>query len=102
MITPAWTTRKSTLIAPARRGDVIERCVDGEVILIDPLTTRTYHLNPTASVVWQACDGRTPTHTIVESLTAEYDVEHDIALNDIEEVLVWLVANELCEDCCEP
>lgn len=32
--------------------------LDGEVVLLDPISARLFHLDPWTLRVWEACDGR--------------------------------------------
>jgi hypothetical protein len=89
MTTPHWTTRDAEIVAPVRRDDVLVEELDGEVVFSDPRDGRAYHLNPTAYAVWKRCDGRTTTRQIAEALVAEYDVDYDRALDDVEQLVVF-------------
>jgi hypothetical protein len=86
---PHWTSRAAEIVAPARRDDVIVEELDGEVVFVDPRTTRAFHFNETAYAVWKRCDGRTTTRRIAEALVAEYDVSLDQALDDVEQLVVF-------------
>jgi hypothetical protein len=92
-----WTSRDADVIAPPRRDDVLVEELDGEVVFSDPRTTRAFHLNGTAYFVWQRCDGRTTTRQIADALMAEYDVEFDRALDDVEQLVVFFALNGLTE-----
>ena len=59
-----------------------------------PVEGSTFHLNVTVALVWEQCDGRRTTRDIATELTDVYDVVFDDALNDVEEIVVWLA------DCC--
>jgi hypothetical protein len=57
---------------------------DGELLLYHPGLTKTVYLNPTASLVWQLCDGRRSAGEIAELLRASFPddrsrIEHDVA-----------------------
>jgi hypothetical protein len=82
-------------MAPLRRDDVDVVELDGEVVFSDPVDGQTYHLNGTAYAVWQRCDGRTTTRQIAEALTAEYDVDFDTALDDVEQLVAFFARTAL-------
>ena len=90
-----WTSRDAAIIAPPRRRDVIVHGHDDEVVVSLPVEGATYHLNRTAAAVWEQCDGRRTTRDIATELADAYDVEFDDALNDVEELVVWLADSGL-------
>ena len=95
MTTPHWTSREAEIIAPLRRDDVAVAEIDGEVVFSDPDNGHTYHLNETAFAVWKRCDGRTTTLEIADALTAEYDVDFETALDDVEQLVAFFAQNGL-------
>ena len=95
MTTPHWTSREAEIIAPLRRDDVAVAEIDGEVVFADPDNGHTYHLNETAFAVWKRCNGRATTFQIAVALTAEYDVDFDRALDDVEQLVVFFARNAL-------
>ena len=58
--------------APRRRPEVLARDVDGEVVLYHPGTQGIHGLNPTASFVWELCDGSRTPEDIAGELEAIY------------------------------
>ena len=102
MTTPHWTSRDANVITLPARDDVLVEELDGEVVFSDPRTTRAFHLNQTAYAVWKCCDGRTTTRQIAEQLTAEFDVDFDRALDDVEQLVVFFAQNQLTETASEP
>ena len=57
---------------PRREPEVLARDVDGEVVLFHPGTQGIHGLNPTASFVWDLCDGRLTAEQIATELQAVY------------------------------
>ncbi len=90
MNTPHWTSRLAAVVAPPRRRDVIVHAHGDEVVLSLPANGSTFHMNATVALVWELCDGRHTTRDIATELTDAYDVAFDDALNDVEEIVVWL------------
>ena len=98
MITAHWTSRNATIVVPPRREDVVVNEHDNEVVISIPTDGSTYHLNPTAVLVWERCDGRSTTREIAQHLADAYDVSFDEALNDVEELVLWLAESTLLRE----
>ncbi len=92
-----WTSRDATIVAQPRRRDVIIHKHEDEVVVSLPAEGTTFHLNTTAAFVWGQCDGRRTTRDIATALSDDYDVAFDDALNDVEELVVWLAESCLLE-----
>ena len=95
MIAPPWTSRRTDIVVPARRDDVVVEELDNELILFDSKGGHAFHLNPTALAVWKHCDGRSTTRQIAEAFTTAYDVDFDRALDDVEQIVVFLARRGL-------
>ena len=95
MSAPIWTSRLAAIVAPPRRRDLTVHELDDEVIISEPSDGSTYHLNRTAALVWERCDGRATTREIAAGLAAAFDVPFDEALDDVEELVVWLAESRL-------
>ncbi|MCZ6689895.1 MAG: PqqD family peptide modification chaperone [Planctomycetota bacterium] len=63
---------------PARREDVLSRDVDGEIVLFDPVSNGIHGLNPTASFVWDLCDGTRTEDEITGELRTVYPGSDEI------------------------
>ena len=92
-----WTSRDAAIVAQPRRRDVTTHEHDDEVVVSLPAEGTTFHLNPTAAFVWGQCDGRRTTRDIATALADDYIVAFDDALNDVEELIVWLAESGLLE-----
>lgn len=98
MMTPThWTSRDAAVIVPPRRRDLVIHEHGGEILVSPADDGSTLHLNRTAADVWMQCDGRRTTRDIATEMTDAYDVEFDDALNDVEELVVWLADAGLLE-----
>lgn len=95
MISTHWTSRNAAIVVPPRREDVVVHEHDDEVVISLVPDGSTFHLNPTAGLVWQRCDGRSTTREIAQQLADDYDVTFDEALNDVEELVLWLTETTL-------
>src|SRR5262245_61783226 len=67
---------KSLRLAP---GLVVRR-LGREVVVYDPTTARSHALNPTAAIVFDACDGQTSVEAAAARIALETGVEADPAL----------------------
>jgi hypothetical protein len=69
----------------ARSPRVAARSLDGEMMIMSGQDSTLFTLNKTATILWQAADGRTPLEQIVEQkICKEYEVEPGEALRDAE------------------
>ena len=75
----------------ARSGAVASRGLGDETIVMSVKDSTLFSLNPVASVIWEAADGRTPLSRIVEEkICAEFDVTPQQAYADAEEFVAGL------------
>ncbi len=95
MISTHWTSRNAAIVVPPRREDIVVHAHADEVVISIPADGSTYHLNPTAVLVWEQCDGRSTTREIAQQLADAYDVKFDEALNDVEELVLWFAESTL-------
>ena len=78
----------SAEIYAARAKDVAARMIGGEMMVMSGRDSSLFSLNATASVLWQAIDGRTPlSRIVVSTLCRDFDVDEREALRDAEEIL---------------
>lgn len=75
------------------KGDeLMTRNIAGETLVV-PIKSRVgdldsiYTLNDVGSRIWQMLDGRMPVQSIVETISAEYDVAADEARQDVLELI---------------
>ncbi len=68
---------------PARSSRVAWRVYDGEAVILLGEDSTLNTLNPVATVVWEAADGRTPVSAIVDRVCAEFDVDPADAERDV-------------------
>jgi len=76
-----------------RARDVASVMVDGEAIIHH--AGSLHHLNRTATVVWQCCDGDSDLDTLVTELAAGFAIDAEIARADIGGVVAELVMMDL-------
>lgn len=82
---------------PKRRSDINYRTIDGETVILNRAEGRLHQLNPTASFIWDCCDGNSNIVEIIDRLAGAYEVEPSTARKDVEEVLLKLRKSKLLE-----
>ena len=80
---------------PQRNPILAWREIDGEIVIVSPNDSVLHELNETGSFIWKQLDGRRPAVEIAAGLAAEYDVEPEDALRDIEALLGELASRQL-------
>jgi hypothetical protein len=65
-----------------------------EMIIMSASDSTLFNLNPVATLIWQAADGKTPLTKIVnEQICTVFDVEPDEALRDAKQFVSDLAAH---------
>ena len=87
----------------ARAGKLAARKVAGEVVILRADDSSLYVLNPVATAVWEAADGRTPLDAVVRDVICrDYDVDPETALRDVSELLTALAAEGILRTSDQP
>ena len=69
----------------AKSSAIASRLLGGEMMIMSAVDSTFFTLNPVATVVWQAADGRTPLSEIVtDHICAEFEVDPETAHRDVE------------------
>jgi Coenzyme PQQ synthesis protein D (PqqD) len=72
----------------SRSNSVAARELGGEMMIMSATDSTLFSLNETATIIWQAADGKTPLTEIVElRICREFDVEPEEAYRDAEELV---------------
>jgi hypothetical protein len=72
----------------SRSTTVAARELGGEMIIMSAVDSTLFSLNETATVIWQAADGKTPLSEIVESqVCAQFHVQPEEAYRDALELV---------------
>jgi coenzyme PQQ synthesis protein D (PqqD) len=74
-------------MSKTRRPDLTTCNVDGEVVILDRVAGYVHQLNPTASEIWDACDGQHSPRDIAARLQERFNGVTDAVLLDVETVL---------------
>ncbi len=91
-----WSAQ-GALKTPRRRDDLRASELDGEVVLFDPPSEKTYHFNATAYAVWQQCEGAVTVAQMAHRLTDRYDVDYDTALDHVEQLVALFAESQLLQ-----
>jgi len=78
---------ETTQRRPAHHPRTASRVFSGEAVIITPADNVIRMLNPTGSRIWELADGTRTVAQIVETLTAEYDVDETRAERTTRELL---------------
>jgi hypothetical protein len=81
--TPMGSSETSETTTFVRAKNVAWRVLDGSAVLVSPASSRVQTLNPVATRIWEACDGR-PIEAIVTMLVNEFEVSDNQARSDVE------------------
>lgn len=82
---------------PKRRADVRTRTVEGETIVLDRQNGQIHQLNPTASYLWEQCDGTLTVEAMALRLVDNFAVETHTALHDVATVVAQFHTLHLLE-----
>jgi hypothetical protein len=70
----------------ARSSAIASRMLGGEMMIMSAVDSTFFTLNPVASVIWQAADGRTPLSEIVtRHVCPEFEVDFETAYRGVEQ-----------------
>lgn len=62
--------------------DTAYRVIDGEAVIVDLDSSELYSLNPTATVIWEACEEEVTLEEVVDKIVEEFEVEREVAEED--------------------
>ena len=80
----------------ARGKAVAARSLGGETIIMSVADSTVYALDELATILWKAADGKTPLARIVQDrICSDYEVTHETALRDAEELCQELAENKV-------
>jgi len=91
----AHLNKLGSVVYPRQRSDITRQTIDGEVVILDRRSQKIHQLNEAGSFIWDKCDGATPVSEIVRSVTERFDVEHDVAMADVERAVEELRSLDL-------
>ena len=87
---------------PIPHSDVHYSLLDKEAVLLN-LNDGVYHsLNPLGTTIWTLCDGIRSLQDILTSICSQYDVQEEIAKQDLLQLMTRLNQEGLVEFRSEP
>ena len=78
------------LRGPQRRSDLLCRIIEGETVILNRKTGVLHRLNPTASFIWECCDGSAGVDDIVARCVHAYAVDFMTCRKDVSETVLKL------------
>lgn len=78
---------------PLRSSDFRMEKMDNELLLFNHVTNRILHLNETASLIWQLCEGSRTLDEIADLLDSAYPEAAGSMATDVAETINMLVSN---------
>ena len=75
---------------PQRRLELVCRIIEGETVILNREAGVLHRLNPTASFIWECCDGNSGVDDIVARLAKAYEVDFVSCRKDVNEVVLKL------------
>ena len=77
-------------IVMLKRNNIIENYFDDECLLLNTSTQKTHYLNEVATWIWKRLDNSFDKKKLCCELCEEFDISYDIALRDMDELLLHL------------
>lgn len=78
-----------------RHEGIMVRAVVDDMLLLDTESGEIHQLNETASFIWRNCEEAPSIEGLARLLASAFEVAHDVAARDVEEVLGRLRALNL-------
>jgi hypothetical protein len=73
-----------------RRDNLTTQPVDEETLILDLESNNIHQLNPTASFIWNQCDGAASMDQVVKMFAANYGIDVEIAQSDVRRIIEQL------------
>jgi hypothetical protein len=87
----------------SRSPAIAARLLGDEMMIMSAADSTLFSLNPVASCIWRAADGRTPLSQIIEQrVCTEFDVDPETAYRDAEEFVNALAEHGILKVSDEP
>jgi methyltransferase-like protein len=85
-----------------KNPSILWRELDGEAVLLSPSAGSSYNLNQVGTFIWKMLDGKHTSENIAAAICQVYEVEHEQALQDVENILVEMRNNNLLNESPTP
>ena len=87
----------------ARSSAIAARNLGGEMMIMSALDSTLFSLNPVATAIWEAADGRTPLEDIVrQRIVPVFEVDEPAAQRDAAEFVEKLARHRILSVSDEP
>lgn len=83
---------------PTKVADVLELDMGDGLILFNHDSSLVHHLNPSAALVWQLCDGEASVGQLAGEIADEYELAHQEVLDQVAAVIAEFDALDLVRD----
>ncbi len=83
---------------PAKVADVLELDMGDGLILFNHDSSLVHHLNPSAALVWQLCNGQVSVGQLAEEIAEEYGLGKDGVFEQVASVIAEFDALDLVQD----
>ena len=83
---------------PRKSADVLELDMGDGAILYDNEARLVHHLNPSATLIWQLCDGSGTAEELAGDIAAEYSLDAQAIADQVMTVIAELDALGLVQD----
>ena len=83
---------------PKKAADVLELDMGDGFILYNHDSSLVHHLNPSASVIWQICEGEAALSQLATEVAEEYSLMRENVLTELRGLIAELDALGLVED----
>ena len=83
---------------PEKAADVLELDMEDGFILFNSESSLVHHLNPSAAIIWQLCDGTATISELASDISAEFHVDEGETVKQLVGVIAELDALGLVRD----
>ncbi len=87
---------------PSKVAEVLELDMGDGLILYNHDSSLVHHLNPSAALVWQLCDGEATVGQLALDIAEEYELEASEVQEQVASVIAEFDALDLVEDTGRP
>lgn len=89
-----WADKMNTNEIYRQAENCLVEEMDGEVLLYNPATATTLHLNAPSVIVWQLCTGENTVGELIEALKEAYPDQADQIERDVTDAIAGLMENK--------
>jgi pyrroloquinoline quinone biosynthesis protein D len=86
---------------PEKAADVLELDMEDGFILFNHDSSLVHHLNPSAAIIWQLCDGSATISELATDVSAEFHLDEGETVRQLVSVIAELDALGLVKDAAE-